>query len=136
MNSRPKEMEFFNKQYARIEQLNQRYPGCVVFDGFGSDMAEWYAKVGVVLSTSDFESFHLTIADGAASGALPVCLNWPGADRIYPAEWLVSNIKDAVNRVLSQKRDSRKYKSVAEAFEKREVFNLLLSEISTEEEKA
>lgn len=129
MKNRPQEMDYFNKQYARIEQLNQQYPGCVVFDGFGSDMSEWYAKVGVVLSTSDFESFHLTIADGAASGALPVCFNWPGADCIYPAEWLVPNIECAVNRVLSQKRDPCKYKTVAEDFESQEVFKQLLTEI-------
>ena len=63
-----------------------------------------------------------------------MCLNWPGADRIYPAEWLVPNVACAVNRVLRQKRDSRQYKAVAEAFESREVFKQLLAEISTEEE--
>lgn len=135
MENRPQEMDYFNKQYARIEQLNRKYPGCVVFDGFGSDMAEWYAKVGVVLSTSDFESFHLTIADGAASGARPVCLNWPGADLIYPTEWLVPNVACAVDRVLRQKRDSRKYRAVAEAFKSRNVFKQLLAEIRVEKEE-
>ena len=96
-------------------------------------MAEWYAKVGIVLSTSDFESFHLTIADGAASGAMPVCLNWAGADRIYPAEWLVPNVACAVNRVLWQKRDSHRYKTVAEAFASRKVYEQLLAEIRAEE---
>ena len=132
MKNRPQEMDYYNNQYARIEQLNRKYPSCVVFDGFGSDMAEWYAKVGVVLSTSDFESFHLTIADGAASGALPVCFNWPGADRIYPSEWLVPNTECAVHRVLSQKRDSGQYKAATEAFESRAVIKRLLSEISAE----
>src|SRR5699024_3171067 len=101
MKKRPEEMEFYSEQNRRIESINQKYPGAVVFDGFGPDMKEWYRQVGVVLSTSDFESFHLTLADGAASGALPVSLNWPGAALIYPLTWLSGTTNDVAKSILT-----------------------------------
>lgn len=135
MKNRPEEMDYYDVQYERIESLNRKYPGCVVFDGFGADMAEWYSKVGVVLSTSDFESFHLTIADGAASGALPVCLNWPGADRIYPVEWLMPDTAGAAKRVLKADRDPRLFKQAAEAFDEQKVLEQLLVHIEGQSNK-
>ncbi|NMF31965.1 glycosyltransferase [Corynebacterium ammoniagenes] len=101
MKNRPEEMEFYSEQKRRIDAINYQYPGAVVFDGFGSDMEEWYRQVGVVLSTSDFESFHLTIADGVASGAIPASLNWPGADLIYPVAWLSGTTRDIVDSILN-----------------------------------
>ncbi|WP_457962729.1 glycosyltransferase [Arthrobacter sp. D1-29] len=87
MANRPEEMSFYDEQYRRIE-TDPLLVGAVTFDGQGDDMAAWYRKIGVVLSLSDFESFHLTLPDGAASGALPASLAWPGADQIYPTSWL------------------------------------------------
>lgn len=87
MANRPDEMFFYEEQYARIG-ADPLLAGAVTFDAQGDDMAEWYRKIGIVLSVSDFESFHLTLADGAASGAVPASLAWPGADQIYPTDWL------------------------------------------------
>ena len=75
--------------YERVDRLNNRAGTEVVtFDGHGDDMSGWYRGVGTAISLSDLESFHLTLPDGAASGAAPVSLAWPGADLIYPREWL------------------------------------------------
>lgn len=101
MKDRKEEMSFYNAQFKRIEELNARKPGSVIFDGFGADMAEWYSKIGIAISVSDFESFHLTIADGAASGSLPVSVAWDGADLIYPDEWLVSDTDEMAEKILS-----------------------------------
>lgn len=90
MANRPEEMAFYEEQYARIT-ADPLLAGAVTFDSQGDDMADWYRKIGVVLSVSDFESFHLTLPDGAASGAVPVSLAWPGADQIYPTNWLHSD---------------------------------------------
>lgn len=99
MKDRKEEHAYYEKQYARIKKMNENKPASVIFDGFGSDMEDWYAQVGVVISVSDFESFHLTIADGAASGALPVSVAWDGADLIYPLEWLVADIEDMASKI-------------------------------------
>ncbi len=60
-------------------------------------MPEWYAGVDYVLSTSDFESFHFTVADGAAAGCVPVVLPWEGADEIYPRNWISPSVIQASN---------------------------------------
>lgn len=99
MAARPQEMKFYEEQYARIETDPLLRDG-VTFDGHGSDMQQWYQKIGVSLSVSDFESFHYTIADGAASGAIPVGLAWAGADQIYPAHWLANSVEDMAERIL------------------------------------
>lgn len=111
MKNRPEEFEFYLEQKKRIDAINSRYPGAVVFDGFGSDMEDWYRQVGVVLSTSDFESFHLTLADGAASGARPKSLNWPGADLIYPLNWLFGTTEDVVDSILNPRINDKEAQS-------------------------
>ena len=60
----------------------------VSWEPYGSDVGTWLTGVGFVLSTSDDESFHLSPAEGMASGAVPVIRHWPGADTIYDDRWL------------------------------------------------
>lgn len=91
MSNRPDEMKYYNEQFDRIK-LDPLLAEAVIFDGYGDDMQSWYEKIGFVLSVSDFESFHLTLADGAASGAVPVTLPWPGADMIYPVGWIQADV--------------------------------------------
>lgn len=98
MANRPEEMSYYEQQYLRIaEDTDLR--GAVFFDPHGDDMADWYGKIGVVLSVSDFESFHLTLADGAAAGAFPVSLAWPGADHIYPTSWLAEDVRGITRKI-------------------------------------
>ncbi|HET7397100.1 MAG TPA: glycosyltransferase [Intrasporangium sp.] len=113
MLDRPDEMAYYEAQYARIEGLNASFPDAVVFDGHGDDMPEWYAGIGVALSVSDFESFHLTIADGAATGALPALLAWPGSDLVYPREWISPTVDALADRVATVERDPAAYQRVA-----------------------
>ena len=72
----------------------------VVFDGFGSDVAQWFRKVGFILSPSDFESFHLAVAEGIASGSVPLIWPWEGADELYPDETLVASPEEAASAIL------------------------------------
>ncbi|MGW9414245.1 glycosyltransferase [Arthrobacter cupressi] len=101
MAKRPEEMRFYEEQYARIAE-DPELAGAVTFDPHGNDMAEWYTKIGVVLSVSDFESFHLTLADGAMAGAVPASLAWPGADQIYPTSWLAASVGEMVQDILQK----------------------------------
>lgn len=98
MASRPEEMAWYEIQYRRLEE-DPLLKGAVIFDAHGNDMPEWYAGVDYVLSTSDFESFHFTVADGAAAGCVPVVLPWEGADEIYPGEWVADDIKSVTNKI-------------------------------------
>lgn len=105
MAAREDEMEFYEKQYERIEN-SKLLNGAVTFDPQGDDMPEWYQQIGIAVSTSDFESFHFTLADGAASEALPVGLAWPGSEWLYPQSWLHSDIADAANSILETLSDN------------------------------
>ncbi|WP_115788797.1 glycosyltransferase [Arthrobacter silvisoli] len=118
MAKRPEEMRFYEEQYARIAE-DPDLAGGVTFDPHGNDMAEWYAKIGVVLSVSDFESFHLTLADGAMNGAVPASLAWPGADQIYPTSWLAASVDEMVQHIedkTASPEDWRANAAEAQAF--------------------
>ncbi|MBG6218711.1 glycosyltransferase involved in cell wall biosynthesis/spore maturation protein CgeB [Arthrobacter sp. CAN_A6] len=112
MAERTEELAYFLEQYRRIEE-DPLLQGAVKFDAQGDDMAEWYRKIGTVLSVSDFESFHLTLADGAASGAAPVTLAWPGADQIYPASWVHPSVMSVVHYVGSARNDNSNATDIA-----------------------
>lgn len=89
------ESEFFNAQLARISRMSD----CVTWEGFGDDLPQFYSRVGHVLSVSDRESFHYSVAEGAASGAVPYLQDWQGADLLYPRPWLFSSIDEIVGAI-------------------------------------
>jgi hypothetical protein len=91
------EREYYEKLFNRINEAP--WKSAVVFDGFGSDIPNWLKKIGYVLSTSDFESFHLAPSEGAASGAVPLILKWDGSDTIYPKHFLFNSVDDIVLQV-------------------------------------
>ncbi|MEE1650733.1 glycosyltransferase [Brachybacterium sp. J144] len=107
MADRPEEMAYYDALSAQIERVNSRFPDAVQFDGHGANMDQWYRKIGVALSVSDFESFHFTVADGAASGALPASLAWAGSDLLYPREWLSGTVEDMATSILTRLDQSR-----------------------------
>ena len=80
--NREDEKKYYDEMFERIKKAP--WGKNVIFDQHGSDMDEWFRKIGYVLSTSDFESFHLAPMEGAASGSVPIVLHWPGAETIYP----------------------------------------------------
>lgn len=129
MLARPDELSWYNEQYRRIEE-DPSLQGAVVFDGHGDDMPEWYAGIDFVLSTSDFESFHFTIADGAAAGCSPVCLAWEGADEIYPRDWVYRDVREAVAGIRKGPADSIEVAKYArEKFDIEEISKTLLKAV-------
>ena len=106
MAQRPTAAAYYRAQLRRIE-TDPMLAGAVAWDPHGPDMPAWYARVGVALSVSDFESFHFTLPDGAAHGCLPAALAWAGADLLYPAAWLspdVATMADALRRATADAR--------------------------------
>jgi len=82
-------------QDPRIKLYFDNYLKChpmpVYFDGWIDDMPSWYTDKGFVISTSLFESFHYSIAEGMASGLIPLIHDWYGADTLYPEQFLFSD---------------------------------------------
>lgn len=98
--ARASEREYVGAWLRRID-ADPWLRGGVVFDPPGRDMARWYRRVGVVLSTSDVESFHLAVAEGMASGAVPVIRPREGAAEIFGPQWIQPTVDDAVATILS-----------------------------------
>src|SRR5690606_29937617 len=112
MAQRTEEMAWYETQYRRLEE-DPLLKGAVIFDPHGNDMPEWYAGIDFALSTSDFESFHFTIADGAAAGCTPIILPWEGADEIYPKEWVYKDAKAAAEGIKGGPGDQASLKGFA-----------------------
>ncbi|MDK2970648.1 MAG: hypothetical protein PWP23_403 [Candidatus Sumerlaeota bacterium] len=90
MHARKSEMEWYDTVYHAIDQAGLR--DRVFFDPHGPDMPQWYARVGHILSVSDFEGSHQAVAEGMAAGCVPAIRNWTGADRIYPPKYVASTV--------------------------------------------
>jgi glycosyltransferase involved in cell wall biosynthesis len=101
MINRKDEMQYYEDQYKRIEQ-SELLSGAVIFDGHGNDMDKWFTKIGYILSTSDFEGSHQAVAEGMASGCVPLILPWEGADELYPEKYVFKTIDSMVDKVINQ----------------------------------
>lgn len=95
MASRPAARDYYAAQERRIAE-DPLLAGAVAWDPHGPDMGPWFARVGVALSTSDFESFHFTLPDGAVHGCVPRSLAWAGADLLYPGDWLAADTRSLI----------------------------------------
>ncbi|MDW5378852.1 DUF6270 domain-containing protein [Halomonas sp. HP20-15] len=132
MANRPEEMAWYETQYHRLHD-DSLLKNAVFFDPHGNDMPAWYAGIDFVLSVSDHESFHLTVADGAAAGCMPIILPWPGACEIYPKEWFYQNI-DEIPQALSSLKIERALlqEKAADNFDIKKISTQLLSVVSDE----
>jgi glycosyltransferase involved in cell wall biosynthesis len=74
--------------------------------GRREDVPDVLRSIGVIVSSSTRESFHLALVEGAASGAVPVVRDWPllarygGPRALFPDEWVVADVDAAADRVL------------------------------------
>ncbi|MFC1610893.1 glycosyltransferase family 4 protein [Myxococcota bacterium] len=103
--ARTSERHFYVEQLARLNQSPLR--NAVVFDPPGPDVPHWLRLVGFVLSPSDFESFHMAIAEGMAAGSFPVTWSWEGASEIYGSDNLVSDVAEAAAHIESIQLEDR-----------------------------
>lgn len=99
------EMAYFNGCEQFIQQHGLQ--DAVHFNGH-VDITQALAerRVGYVLSVSDsdfgfpgFESFHLAVADGFAAKGIGLVRCWPGAEYLWPQQFLVDSEKDAAERI-------------------------------------
>jgi glycosyltransferase involved in cell wall biosynthesis len=98
---RPDERAYYEALFDRLTPLEAA--GAVVFDPHGDDVPQWFRKVGFILSTSEHEGSHQAVAEGMASGTIPVIRNWRGADQLYPARYVFDTVDLAVERILEMR---------------------------------
>lgn len=99
----------------RIEQ-SPLLRGSVLFDSPGRDMAAWYEQIGVILSMSDLEGSHVALAEGIASGALPVARAWPGIATLWPSEFIFGSRERAKEWILNS-RDPENRAAAVDSFQ-------------------
>lgn len=113
------EMQYFQRCEQYIDSHGLK--GAVNFNGH-VDVAYALAerRVGYVLSMSDsdyglpgFESFHLAVADGFAARCISLVRRWPGAEYLWPREFLVSGVEEATARILAFSSDPAAFQSAA-----------------------
>jgi len=68
-------------------------------DPWQKDMNAYYADKDFVISSSLFESFHMSIAEGMLTGCVPIIHNWFGAQNLYPNQYIWTVIPEAVKIV-------------------------------------
>ncbi len=96
----PQDRARFTATFARIEE-DPLLRDSVLFDQAGPDMAEWFRKSGYILSTSETEGCHTSVAEGMASGSMPIVIDWPGAQSVYGADNTFSSVEAMADTVLA-----------------------------------
>jgi glycosyltransferase involved in cell wall biosynthesis len=82
----------------------------IVFDGWIDDVEAWLEDKDYILSTSIFESFGMSIAQGMSKGLKPIVHNWPGASGIYPSEMLFDTLDEAIEMIVTDDIQSASYR--------------------------
>ena len=95
------EREHYRDQFDRIRR-SRRLSRAVRFEGKVTNIPGWFAAVGHILSVSDLESFHLALAEGMASRAVPVVLDRPGVRDLFPGVEVHSDVEQAAAWLTGQ----------------------------------
>jgi glycosyltransferase involved in cell wall biosynthesis len=110
------------KEYAEQlrRDLDELEPtGAVHVLSHTDDVPAALEEVGVVISSSVRESFHMGLVEGAASGAVPVVRDWPffpgAAARLFPEDWVVATPDEAAQRILALTADEGDWRRTAAA---------------------
>lgn len=102
---RDEELNYYKNIYYRINS-NPKLKYKVIFDPPGDDVNEWLSMVGYIISSSDFESFHMAIGEAMLTGSMPIIWNWEGAEEIWGDEFVVSSLEEAKGQVLKSNKYS------------------------------
>ena len=129
--NRSSEMKYYEEQFERMEK-NPILKSAIEWDEYSISLSSWYRKIGFVLSPSDFESFHYSIADGVASGAIPVIWPWDGAKEIYTGDWVVTDTEEASKEILSSDMDSETIMENRKLVTQKYGFEVIFSKLENE----
>jgi glycosyltransferase involved in cell wall biosynthesis len=96
---RDEERSYFQEVNRRIT-LSPLLREAVTFEEFGRNIPAFLRKVGVILSTGDHEGHQVALAEGMASGSVPVVIERPGAREQYTDDWVHDSSAEAAAAVL------------------------------------
>ncbi|WP_017472925.1 glycosyltransferase [Amphibacillus jilinensis] len=86
----------------------------VHFDGWQTDPNHYLADKDYIISSSLFETQHMSIMEGMAKGIKPLVHNFYGAQSIYDSSMVWSSIPEFVDMVINQPYDAKAYRRFIE----------------------
>jgi glycosyltransferase involved in cell wall biosynthesis len=102
------------EQYLRHIVNALKLQDSVVFEPFQRDVFGWLCDKHYIVSTSIIEGLPMGILEGMASGLKPVIHNYPGAESVFPKEFLFDIAEQFCEQILSQDYQSAKYRGYVE----------------------
>ena len=86
----------------------------VFFDGWQEDVNTWLQDKHYIVSGSIGESQGMGLMEGMALGLKPIIHNFPGANQIFPPEFLFNISEEFCNQILSDNYQPKKYRRFVE----------------------
>jgi tetratricopeptide (TPR) repeat protein len=82
----------------------------VFFDGWQEDMRTWLNDKHYIVSTSIIESQGMALLEGMASGLKPIIHHFPGANEIFPNEFLFTISEEFCRLIMSDSYEPMRYR--------------------------
>jgi hypothetical protein len=102
------------EQYARHMVQELKLTDVVFFDGWQENINSWLQDKHYIISCSIGESQGMGLLEGMACGLKPLIHNFPGANQIFPSEFLFNISEEFCEQVLSDTYEPQKYHKFVE----------------------
>lgn len=93
-----------------FQGIIKRLPFKIHYTSWTDNVAEYLKDKDYIISTSLFESFQYSVAEGMASGCIPLIHAWLGADKIYPDDHVFFDTKECVDIIRKFENAKQKNK--------------------------